>query len=116
MAELLLTTEEMRRIRESGEPVVVLDVRGTAAHGKARRRVEGDVRMHPSDVEERADELDSDAWILAYCTCLDDGLAVRAAEHLALAGFPRARAAALGLDGLDEAGFPVVRIETDTKS
>lgn len=111
-APLLLTPAAVRRLLAAGERVTVLDARGSAAYAKAGERVAGDLRLPPREAGARAAELPRDGWLLAYCTCLGDGLAVRVAERLRASGLPRAAAIAGGLDGCREAGLRVVAIDS----
>ena len=65
---LLLEPEDVRRLREKGERVIVLDARGSAAFARSSERVEGDVRVTGKDPLEWAGELPRDAWLVAWCT------------------------------------------------
>lgn len=100
-----------RRIRtrlEQGVEVEVLDVRGNAAYHRSRERVENDRRVTARAAAALATELVPGALILTYCTCLGDGLAIRAADRLRAAGFEDAHAVERGLEGCREAGLRVV--------
>lgn len=89
--------------------MTVVDVRGSAAFSRSGERVEGDLRVEGSKgVPEIVDRLPRHGWILAYCTCLNDGLAIRVAARLREEGFPKAFAVEGGLAGCAEAGLPVV--------
>ena len=107
----LISPAEVGRLRELGEPIRVLDARGRAAFAHGDERVAGDVRAEGKDVS-WAGALPREAWLLAYCTCLGDGLALRVAARLREAGFPQARAVAGGLEGCRQAGLPIVRKES----
>ena len=111
-APLLLDPTAVRRRLAAGERVTVLDVRGSAAYARARERVAGDLRLPPREATARAAELPHDGWLLAYCTCLGDGLAIRVAARLRAAGCPHAAAIAGGLDGCRAAGLHVVAIDS----
>ncbi|HKV10638.1 MAG TPA: hypothetical protein VJ725_21025 [Thermoanaerobaculia bacterium] len=65
---LLLDPEDVRRLREQGERVIVLDVRGSVAFARSSERVEGDVRVTGRDPMDWAGELPRDAWLVAWCT------------------------------------------------
>ena len=65
---LLLDPEDVRRLREQGEHVIVLDVRGSVAFARSSERVEGDLRVTGRDPLEWAGELPRDAWLVAWCT------------------------------------------------
>jgi hypothetical protein len=64
---LLISSEEIRRRRERGEPVTVLDARGRFAFAHAAERVAGDVRAEGKDLS-WAGALPREGWLLAYCT------------------------------------------------
>jgi len=64
---LLISPEEVRRLRERGEPATVLDARGRAAFAHAAERVAGDVRAEGKDLS-WAGALPREGWLLAYCT------------------------------------------------
>jgi rhodanese-related sulfurtransferase len=106
---LLLGPSEVRRLLAGGETVIVLDARGRAAFARSGERVAGDVRAPGTRDLAWAAGLPRDAALLAYCTCLDDGLAVRVAARLREAGFPRAYAVRGGLEGCRATGLEVVR-------
>lgn len=106
---LLLDPEDVRRLLARGEPVIAIDARGSAAYARSPERVEGDVRVTGKDPAGWAGELPREAWLLAWCTCLNDGLAARVAERLRAAGFDRAYAIRGGLEGCRAAGLGVVR-------
>jgi len=64
---LLISPEEIRRLRERGELVMVLDARGRAAFTRAAERVAGDLRAESKDLS-WAGALPREGWLLAYCT------------------------------------------------
>lgn len=108
-ADLLIAPEDIRRLLEQGRTVTVVDTRGSAAFAQSGERVEGDLRVLGSKgVPEIVGRLSRHAWILAYCTCLNDGLAIRVAERLREEGFPKAFAVEGGLAGCAEAGLQVI--------
>ncbi|MBX5478320.1 MAG: cation:proton antiporter [Pyrinomonas methylaliphatogenes] len=62
-----ITLDELRRLQESGAPIVLLDVR--AERNLDGRQAKGAVRLPPDRAVERAQELGltRDAWLIAYC-------------------------------------------------
>ena len=111
MVQKPLLAVDIRSLVTSDASVQVLDVRGSSAFRRSDERVESDLRVMAKEVGSLIDDLDPEAWILAYCTCLGDGLAIRAAERLQALGFDRARAVDDGLEGCRRAGLPVIRKE-----
>jgi hypothetical protein len=67
ISPLLISPEEIRRLREDGQPLTVLDARGRAAFAHAAERVAGDLRAEGKDIS-FADVLPREGWLLAYCT------------------------------------------------
>jgi membrane protein DedA with SNARE-associated domain len=59
-----ITAEEVARKLDSGEEILVLDLRGSA--GKVR--LPGAVWMHPSEIEQRHHEIPRDRDIILYCS------------------------------------------------
>jgi rhodanese-related sulfurtransferase len=98
----------MRRLRESGAPLVVLDVRreqDVAGSGHA----EGTTRLRPDLIVEReakALDLPRDAWLIAFCACPNDQTSLKVAKELRRAGWPRARALEGGWEVWKKTGLP----------
>ena len=105
---LLITAEQIRGLVNSGATIHVVDVRGSASYRRSSARVEGDLRLMASEVTALEGKLGLDDWVLSYCTCLNDGLAVRASERLRDLGYHRARAIVDGLEGCRRGGLDVV--------
>jgi hypothetical protein len=108
----LISSAEVRRRLAAGEKPTVLDARGRAAFARSEERVEGDLRASGRDLSPLIATLDAGpgrgAWLVAYCTCLGDGLAVRVAETLRAAGFAQAFGIEDGLAGCVAAGLTIV--------
>jgi sodium/hydrogen antiporter len=64
-----ISIEELRRLWQGGEPVVILDVRTERSLEGSDAQAKGAVRMPPDNVAERARELGlkQEAWLIAYC-------------------------------------------------
>ena len=60
---------EVRQLQQSGEPLVVLDVRTERSRETSDLQAENAVRMPPDHVAERAAELNlpRQSWLIAYC-------------------------------------------------
>lgn len=67
-SDLRIDPSAVRELLDSETSVQVLDVRGSAAYRRANERVQADIRVMARDVASIAEQLDPDAWILAYCT------------------------------------------------
>ncbi len=64
-----ITLDELRHLQESGDPVVVLDVRTERSLETSDLQAQGAVRLPPEHVVAQARELrlPMDAWLIAYC-------------------------------------------------
>ena len=91
-----LTASDLVRLRESGEPFVLLDVREPWEYEAAR--IEGSVLMPMGDIPGRAhQELDPEARIVTIC---HHGMrSLNVAVWLRNQGFEQAQSLAGGIDG-----------------
>ena len=64
-----ISTDELRQLWATHEPVVILDVRTERSLEDSNERAKGAVRLPPDSVAQRARELrlPQDAWLIAYC-------------------------------------------------
>jgi NhaP-type Na+/H+ or K+/H+ antiporter len=65
-----ITIEEMRQLQQTGEPVVVVDVRTDRTYQQDNLRAKGAVRLPPDDAVRRARELglETHGTVVLYCT------------------------------------------------
>jgi NhaP-type Na+/H+ or K+/H+ antiporter len=64
-----ITLEELDQLQNSGEKVVLLDVRTERSLETSDSQAEGSIRMPPENVVQKARKLKlpNDAWLIAYC-------------------------------------------------
>ena len=64
-----ISIDELKRLWEGNEPVVILDVRTERSLEDSDTRAKGAVRLAPDNVvhEARKLSLDPEAWLIAYC-------------------------------------------------
>jgi NhaP-type Na+/H+ or K+/H+ antiporter len=64
-----ISLEELERLRQSGNPVILLDARTERTYEKGTTRAQGALRLVPDRVAERARALNlpRDAWLIVYC-------------------------------------------------
>lgn len=64
-----ISLDELRRLEQSGEPVIILDVRTERSLDTSDQQARGAIRLPPDNVAQRARELGlpKDAWLIAYC-------------------------------------------------
>lgn len=63
-----ITPEEVKRMLDSGEPVVILDLRHPLDSVSDPRTLPGAIRVLPEEVTSRAQTLPKDEEIILYCT------------------------------------------------
>jgi NhaP-type Na+/H+ or K+/H+ antiporter len=65
-----VSIEDLKRLRQSGDRVILLDVRKDRSLEGVTTQAEGSVRLSPDHAVERAKELGlpKEAWLIAYCT------------------------------------------------
>jgi len=64
-----ITLEELDQLQNSGENVILLDVRTERSRETSDSQAEGSIRMLPENVVQQARKLKlpNDAWLIAYC-------------------------------------------------
>ncbi|MFO0985405.1 MAG: cation:proton antiporter [Planctomycetota bacterium] len=64
-----LGIDQLEQLRQSGQPVIVLDARTERSYAASDASAAGALRLAPDDVPRRARELglDRDAWLVAFC-------------------------------------------------
>ena len=64
-----VTLEELDQLQQSGDEVVILDVRTDRSRDTSDQQAQGSVRMPPENVVAQARErkLPKEAWLIAYC-------------------------------------------------
>ena len=87
---------ELERMLDSGEEVVIIDVRGALA--KPRDPIPGAIRIPLSEIEARHKEVPRDRDVILFCTCPNEASAARAALILKKYGITRVRPLQGGAD------------------
>jgi len=64
-----ITLEELKQLQDSGEEVIILDVRTERSREPSEFQAQGSVRMPPENVVAQARDLQlpKEAWLIAYC-------------------------------------------------
>lgn len=63
-----ITVDELKAKIESGEGIVILDVRSGGSYRSSKVRIKGSVRMAYNELDERFVELPMGKEIITYCT------------------------------------------------
>jgi rhodanese-related sulfurtransferase len=63
-----ISAQDLKQMLDSGQPVVILDLRHPLDSVTDQRTIPGAIRMLPDDVTARADMLPKNQEIVLYCT------------------------------------------------
>jgi hypothetical protein len=63
-----ITVDELRRMLDAGEPVVILDARHGVAFEADPYRIPGALQIAPDEIESRHGEIPRDRPVVVYCT------------------------------------------------
>jgi membrane protein DedA with SNARE-associated domain/rhodanese-related sulfurtransferase len=100
-----ITPEELRRMLEAGEEIVVVDVRSTLE--TEVDTVPGALRIPLEDLETRHGEIPRDRDIILFCSCPNEASSARAALLLRKRGVVRVRPLSGGVDAWRALQWPV---------
>lgn len=66
----MITVKQLQQLWQSGEQVVVVDVRTERTYNDSDARAVGSIRLHPEQAvrQAAAKKLPKEAWVVAYCT------------------------------------------------
>lgn len=102
-----ITVEELRKKQESGEQVVILDLRSSAALHEDPSLIQGAIQLDLDEIEKRHREIPRDRDIIVYCSCPNEVTSARAALLLQRKGFTRVRPLLGGIDAWRERNYPL---------
>lgn len=86
-----ITTDELRQKMETGEPMVIVDLRRARDFQENPRAIPGAIRRAPSEIARRFAEIPLDREVILYCTYPDEGLSAQVALRLKRHGIQRVR-------------------------
>lgn len=96
---------DVRAYQASGREVVLVDTRPEGSYSE--ERLPGAILV-PPDRLDAVDSLPRDVWLVFYCACSDDAMAMMAARRALDAGYGKATILAGGITAWKEAGYPTV--------
>jgi len=102
-----ITVDELRRLRDTGQHPVIVDLRTSLGRDQDRRFIPGALIMDFAEVDQWLDRLPTDREIIFYCTCPDEARAASVARKLMGLGYARVRPLLGGLDAWIAAGHEV---------
>lgn len=103
-----ISPDELKDRLDRGGDVVILDLRLPLYYALAPEILPGAIRMAPSEVARRHEEIPRDRDIVLYCSCPDERSSTRAALLLQQYGIRRVRPLEGGYDGWRKRNFPLV--------
>ncbi len=102
-----ITADELHQKQESGENLVVLDLRPHAELKQNPSLIRGALHMTMDEVERRQQELPRDRDIILYCSCPNEVSSARVALLLRQKGIQRVRPLLGGIDAWREQNYPM---------
>jgi membrane protein DedA with SNARE-associated domain/rhodanese-related sulfurtransferase len=102
-----ITVDELRRLRDTDQRPVIVDLRTSLGRDQDRRFIPGALIMDFAEVDQWLDRLPTDREIIFYCTCPDEAGAASVARKLMDLGYTRVRPLLGGLDAWIAAGHEV---------
>ncbi|HSS19178.1 MAG TPA: rhodanese-like domain-containing protein [Pyrinomonadaceae bacterium] len=91
-----LTVEDLKARMAKGEPITIIDVRGSSDLHNGDNKIKGAIYVKLRKLKSRLafpplKDVPKDREIVAYCSCPNDEASIRAAQLLNESGFKRAR-------------------------
>lgn len=102
-----ITPEELMRKLESGEDIVVADLRHPLDFEADRVKVPGALRLLPEELDGRHQEIPRDRDVVLYCNCPNEATSAGVALQLQRFGITRVRPLAGGFEAWRAQGFPI---------
>lgn len=99
-----VTPADLRAYRMAGQEVVLVDTR--PAESFEARRIEGAVDLPPDRLDDVA-VLPRDRWVVMYCECSDEAMAIMAAQRARRAGLESVAILDGGIGAWEDAGYPI---------
>lgn len=104
---LRITPQELKAKMDTGENIVIFDMRNRLDRDTDPVRIPGAFHVLPDHIEFQPEDLAPDQEIVLYCTCPNEATSARVALQLRRLGLRRALPLQGGLDGWREHNFPV---------
>jgi membrane protein DedA with SNARE-associated domain/rhodanese-related sulfurtransferase len=104
-----ITPEELKEKIDSGEDVVIVDLRHALDFQAQPETIPGALHMDAAELEEAHEVIPRDREIVLFCACPNEVTAARLALLLRRKGITRIRPLAGGYEGWRSRGFPLSR-------
>lgn len=102
-----ITPEELLHKIQSGEDIVVADLRHPLDFESDHVKVQGALRLLPEDLDGRHQEIPRDRDVVLYCNCPNEATSAGVALRLRRLGITRVRPLAGGFEAWRARGFPI---------
>ncbi len=106
-----ITPDELKRMMDGGEEVMVLDLRQAPAIADDPYSIPGAKQMAVEELEKRHHEIPRDRDVILYCACPNDVTAARMALLLKRNGIRKVRPLAGGVDAWRERNYPLEAVK-----
>jgi membrane protein DedA with SNARE-associated domain/rhodanese-related sulfurtransferase len=104
-----ITPEELKQKIDSGEDVIIVDLRHALDFEAQPETILGALHMDAAELEEAHEVIPRDREIVLFCACPNEVTAARLALLLRSKGITRIRPLAEGYEGWRSRGFPMSR-------
>jgi membrane protein DedA with SNARE-associated domain/rhodanese-related sulfurtransferase len=108
-----ITPEELKKKIDSGEDVIIVDLRHALEFEAQPETIPGALHMDAAELEEAHEIIPRDREIVLFCACPNEVTAARLALLLRNKGITRIRPLAEGYEGWRSRGFPLSRPNHD---
>jgi membrane protein DedA with SNARE-associated domain/rhodanese-related sulfurtransferase len=102
-----ITPEELKEKIDSGEDVIIVDLRHAIEFDAQPETIPGALHMDAAELEEAHEVIPRDREIVLFCACPNEVTAARLALLLRSKGITRIRPLAEGYEGWRSRGFPL---------
>lgn len=111
-----ITPEELKGKIDSGEDVIIVDLRHALDFEAQPETIPGALHMDAAELEEAHDVIPRDREIVLFCACPNEVTAARLALLLRSKGITRIRPLAEGYEGWRSRGFPMSKPKGESPS
>ena len=111
-----ITPEELKDKIDSGEDVIIVDLRHALDFEAQPETIPGALHMDAAELEEAHDVIPRDREIVLFCACPNEVTAARLALLLRSKGITRIRPLAEGYEGWRSRGFPMSKPKGESPS
>jgi membrane protein DedA with SNARE-associated domain/rhodanese-related sulfurtransferase len=106
-----ISVEDLKAKMDSGQPVILLDLRNTLDRDHDRVRIPGAFHMLPNFVDIGAREIKGKNEIVVYCSCPNEATSAKVAHQLIRTGLSAVYPLEGGLMAWRERGYPVESLD-----